>query len=292
MHYLAVLFCFLLSGCCHRPLSDSYRDFYSHLSCPHKVCDMCESEYFIIFLVEARHLDYTNNTSFFRTLAKHPSDGSKNGDVGHAWIYLEGNLNNERIVVEGGHSGELGIVQPKYVEGVIEGCEGGDDNPISYLWATQRDGFFQKGSGGHIPTFAVKIDLTEEQFREVLQYIERYPFSRYSVTQDQCSSFLVGIGGVIGICLEHEVTMAIQSEVWLGREKIVLWRDPCYSKITFSTPDILEKSLMELVREGRGEYALSWYLKRHRRSIGERFESSKNNVYQFFDRTGRLIELL
>lgn len=61
---------------------------------------------YIVFLVNARQLDYSSFRSVLRTIAKHPSDWSKNGDVGHAWIYLKGDE-----VIEGGHSGELGLDQ-------------------------------------------------------------------------------------------------------------------------------------------------------------------------------------
>ena len=87
----------------------------------------------------------------FAANSKHPSDGSKNGDVGHAWIYLQGNVNGESIVIEGGHSGELGICQPKYFDGIMNYVEYGyadsscgemcclrnEPNPVKYLWASQ-----------------------------------------------------------------------------------------------------------------------------------------------------------
>src|SRR4051812_46329911 len=75
--------------------------------------------FYLVFLVSAHHLDYSCSYRFCRTLAKHPRDGSKNGDVGHAWIYLYGKRGGEEIIVEGGHSGELGLLQPRYLDGVM-----------------------------------------------------------------------------------------------------------------------------------------------------------------------------
>ena len=57
--------------------------FFSFIAC-------AEEEYFVVFLVNARGLDYTDTLKFLKTVAKHPRDGSKNGDVGHAWVYLKG----------------------------------------------------------------------------------------------------------------------------------------------------------------------------------------------------------
>ena len=170
----SITICLLLLlpfSCSWRPLSHSYREQYSHLdeSIPKKSF-LSPSPYFLIVLVDARHLDYTDGRSLLRTLVKHPSDGSKNSDVGHAWIYLHGIVNDQNIGLEGGHSGELGIYQPRYFEGIMnyleygyanptsqqQSCPRHESNPVKYLWEIQQDGFFQKGSGGHCPTFCSK----------------------------------------------------------------------------------------------------------------------------------------
>lgn len=224
---------------------------------------MQESPYFLVILVEARHLDYTSPDSFFKTLAKHPSDGSKNGDVGHAWIYLQGILDEEVAFLEGGHSGELGNLQPRYVEGFLLKYERGEENPISYLWETQHDGFFQQGSGQHEPTFAAKVDLSKEQYNKILRFIEHYNFSEYAVTGNQCSSFAVQVAAFANLQLDCEVTMQVAQNIALAGQSICLWQDNAYAEITFSSPDILERSLMRAVAEDRAEYALSWYRERH-----------------------------
>jgi hypothetical protein len=54
--------------------------------------------------------------------------------------------------------------------------------------------------------------------------------------------------------------MHVDASIYYHGTKIRLWEDPCYSTLTFSTPDQLEKSLMEAVANGKGEYALDWYL--------------------------------
>lgn len=252
--------CLLFVSCSYYPNSAAYRSLYSHLDSSYTYCQpMQESPFFLVMLVEARHLDYSSPASFFKTLAKHPSDGSKNGDVGHAWIYLYGNSS----FIEGGHSGELGYLQPRYMEGVFQHYELGNSNPISYLWECQRDGFFQNGPGHHYPTFAAKVDLTKDQYFRILNFIQCYNYSEYAITGNQCTSFVAQVAAFAGLDLECEITLPVDCNLCLGGHRISLWEDPTFSEITFSSPDILERSLMKAVREGKAEYALPWYQKTH-----------------------------
>lgn len=271
-------FCLLLFIGCYRPCSPEYQEFYHHLNQQHQSLEsakMHESDYFVVLLVDARHLDYTDNRSFFNTVAKHPSDGSKNGDIGHAWIYLQGYRNGQKVQIELGHSGERGLLQAKYFDGIMNYLDYGyanptpeqrlcpryEPNPVKYLWTTQQDGFFQKGAGGHRPTFAAKVDLTSEQFDRIWTFVHReYPFRQYALTQHQCSSFVVHIAALAGLSLEAQVSMKIEPGLYYRGVWIRLWEDPKYSTLIFSSPDILEKSLMQAVYQDKAEYALNWYL--------------------------------
>ncbi|HEY4832538.1 MAG TPA: hypothetical protein VIH61_08280, partial [Waddliaceae bacterium] len=238
-----------------------------------KKSSISPSPYFLIILVDARHLDYSDGCCLLRTLVKHPNGGSKNSDVGHAWIYLQGIIDGNSVVLEGGHSGELGIYQPRYFEGIMNyfeygyanpislqrQCPGYEPDPVKYLWEVQKDGFFQKGSGGHCPTFAVKFHISESQFMNILRFIEAYDFSQFSLVGNQCCTFAAQIAELGGIALSHTITVPIQQKISMGRDCITLWNDSAYSAITLSSPDILEKSLIETVQAGNGEYALEWY---------------------------------
>lgn len=261
MSKIALFLLLFLSACAYCPNSVVYRELYDHLNISYAHCEpMQETPYFLVILVEARHLDYSCPRSFFKTLAKHPSDGSKNGDVGHAWIYIQG----ESACLEGGHSGELGRTQPRYVEGVFLNYEQEDENPISYLWECQRDGFFQWGGGKHSPTFAIKVDLTVDQFHRILKFIESYDYSEYAITGNQCCTFATQIAAFAGLDLDCEITLPVDQCLKVNAQEIILWKDPVYAEITFSTPDILERSMMKAVAEESAEYALSWYRQCHR----------------------------
>lgn len=234
-------------------------------SCCHskKICERIDSDRFLVILVDAPHLDYSDCRRLLKSVVKHPRNGCKNGDVGHAWIYLHG----EGLCLEGGHSGELGVVQPKYFDGVMDRIDRGDPNPAKYLWAIQRDGFFQHGTGGHRATYAVKVDITTEQCREILKFIESYPFPEYAIAGNQCSTFVAQVAALAGLELECEVTIPIDQQIRIGKCTYTLWTDPKYSSLTISSPDILEKSLQQAVEEGKVEYFPVRYVPRPKKGL-------------------------
>lgn len=261
-------FLFILLCSC-TPRSAEYRQFYSHLHEKHFETSQSESDYFLIISVDARHLDYTEGWKFFHSVAKHPSDCSKNGDVGHAWITLRGIKNGKIFSIEGGHSGEKEHCPPRYFDGLMNYHDFGyadpteeqmehpryEPNPVKYLWTMRKDGFFQKGSGGHSPTFAVKIDLTPEQFEQIYRFIQprNYSYQNYALRGPQCTSFVTEVAKIAGLSLESHVTMKIPQTVFFRGCCIRLWEDPFYSTFTFPTPDVLEKSLMEAVEKGQAK---------------------------------------
>ncbi len=262
-----LLLAIVFTSCSWAPRNQVYRNYYDHLKESPQVCQFSKSDYFVILLVSARHLDYFNSQSFLMTLAKHPSDGSLNGDVGHAWVYLQG----KGEFLEGGHSGELGLAEPKYFDGVMDLVESGDPNPICYMGRTLSDGFFQPGCGGHRPTYAVKLDLTKEAYEEIKDFIKNYDYSRYSLSCRQCVSFVDEIASRAGLNLETEVKMRVDQFVSLGKYRIRMWTNPEYRDLTFLSPDVLEKSLMKAVQEGKCASALNWYLEN--RGCSRRYEN-------------------
>lgn len=259
----------LLVGCC-TPRSAAYQEYYAHIDLSLSSKPLTRAPFFIVFLVDAPHLDYTDNKSFLRTMAKHPSNCSKEGDVGHAWIYLHGTLDGNCHVLEGGHSGERGFCQPRYFEGIMQQMDEGCQNPISYLWESQNDGFFQIGNGGHRPTFAAKVNLTEDQYTKICRFIKHYSFHEYALTGNQCASFVAQIGALINFPIECHQTVMIDSDVCIGGDDLHLWNDPIYSSITIATPDVIEKSLILAVYEGRAENALYWYINKNKHSFKRR----------------------
>lgn len=274
---------------------------------PQFILSIHETECFLVILVNARQLDYSSGHNLFKTMAKHPSDGSKNGDVGHAWIYLQGDMNGSAFYVEGGHSGELGIVRPKYFEGVMNYHDYGysdptdeemknpryEPNPIKYLWASPKDGFFQEGSGGHTPTYAIKIDIDKAKFNEILRFINpvNYDYKDYAITRNQCSSFVTQVSALAGLNLADKVTIHINSKVRIFGKDYHLWTDSQYSTITFSSPDILQESMKDAVKKGIAEEATHWYKKKNPKSARQYIEEWQESIVKFPERCSRALLL-
>lgn len=207
---------------------------------------------YVVLLVDAQHLDYSNAENLFYSI--HANSGCT---VGHAWFLLSG----REGILEGGHSGELGITEPRYLESLFLYKD--EPNPVRHLFKSLNDGYFERGAGIHKPTYAIRIELTEWQYRKIRELVDpaTYPYSRYSLTDNQCATLVAKIAILAGVPLQHEVTIPIEQTVVLNDEEITLWRDPIYSSITVSTPDILERSMRAAVREGRGRECLQWYKK-------------------------------
>jgi hypothetical protein len=271
-----IIIIFLFTSCAHSPRTESWKEHYEYLrDAPVPDKDITESDYYVVFLVSAHHLDYWDNIELVYSLARY---SKRKGEIGHSWVYLKGIKDGLPYVMEGGQSGQLGKTQPRFFEGVNNYIKFGysdpsssqkrnpshEPNPIKYLWEDLNDGFFQEGNGGHIPTYAAKIDLTREQFERILDYMdpETYPYGTFSLVGNQCSSFVAEIASMAGLPIEDKVTVKIEPLVIMGEKEYRLWTDPAYSEIVFSTPDMIERSLMEAVAEGRAEYALGWYLER------------------------------
>lgn len=250
---------------------------------------MHETDCFVIFLVEARHLDYTNCRSFLKTVAKHPSDGSKNSDVGHAWIYLQKREGDCVYILEGGQTGDTGRTGPRYFEGLIELSEQGDPNPVRYLTRPHHDGFFEWGSGKHAPTYAAKVDLNDEEYEAILKLIESYDFKHYSLVQNSCCSFVEHVACIKGLLLNSSSTMVIPPSLC---NEIPLWTDSRYSSLTFDTPDQLEKSLMELVESGVAEDALYWYRTHRYRCFSCWLKKVQEDLFKLPQRTARALLFL
>ena len=260
-------------------------------------------EFFLVILVNARHLDYQNVKRLFSTIAKHPSDASKNGDVGHCWIYLQGCVDGKQVIVEGGHSGELGLERPKYFDGVMnlweygylapseeqKACPRYEPNPVKYLWTSTNDGFFQQGAGHHHPTYAVEVELTQQQYVEILHFIENYDFKEYSIRNHQCCTFATQVAQIAGLSIEDKIEVELEPVVQVCGVDVRLWSAPCYSKLIFSSPDIVERSMKKAVAEGKAKNALQWYYKKRPYRLEHKLCEWKTSIERLPERWQRAV---
>lgn len=224
----------------------------SKYAIPQQTFTKLETDYCLVILVDARHLDYTTVHTFLRSLQKQSNPYHNPGRFGHAWIRL---ISPDRVI-EGGHSGERGLDTPQYFEGIMDLVDAHDPNPVRYLWATQPDGYFEEGSGGHTPTYAAAIAITPEQYRQIRELLSHQNYSDYTITDGQCASFAAKAASVAGLQLDYEATIAIPPTIYFGGRTMLLWTDPAYSSITFGTPDVLETSLRCAVDAGLAQPAI------------------------------------
>jgi hypothetical protein len=250
---------FFVSSCSHY-LNENHLQTYQYLD-NIKETKPTTSPYEIIFLVDAPHLDYSNTQLTLKSLAKHPSNGYDER-FGHAWICLK---RENKIFFEGGHTGAFGEIRPSYFEGIWDGIENNSLNAISYLWKNLNDGRLQHGNGGHNPTYAVKLPISEQQFFSIFNFIKNshYQFSSYSLTGNQCCQFVMQCAALIEIELPSYKTLEIESHISFNNKKVQLWENTAYSSITIALPDILEKQLVELTNKKKGETVTNWYLKKY-----------------------------
>lgn len=181
------------------------------------------------FCVEAHGHDYSSTVSFVRSM-------SRTGNFGHAWIRLQ----SPQSVWIGGHSGER---ESTYFEGVMELIDTKDPNPIRYLWGSLQDGYCEMGSGGHKPTSSLTVMITEEKYYEIVDYIKKYPFDVYSLSDHQCCSFVIGVAQLVGLELNADTVLEIDSAIIFKGERLPLWNDPAYNRFEFCSPEALEISI-------------------------------------------------
>jgi hypothetical protein len=245
----------LLSGCSPR-MNDSYVREYQYLRDIREASATSkkfknESEYVLVVLVEARHLDYSSPDNFFNSM-RYGLFLPQEPTIGHAWIILSGKIDGKPWSFEGGHTGEFGLTAPRYFDEVIRrSLEEDDPNPAAYLFKKMPDRYLQDGSGNHSPTYAAAFPLTEEGFLRVFNLLKKYDFSEWSLQQHQCVHFVLACLATVGVDLSCERTLLLPQQFeWNGR-KIRLWNDPAYSCLRFPTPDDLERKLFEKVSQSK-----------------------------------------
>ena len=259
------VFLLLLTACSSR-MSDSHVARYQYLGGvqatnkqgPH-FCG--RSEYYLVVLVDARHLDYTTPSKYFNTLSQGlflPQDPN----TGHTWIVLAGKQEGKDWVFEGGHTGEFGLYAPRYFDEVVRlAWEEDDPNPASYLFTALPDGCLQYGSGGHDPTFAVAFPLTEDGYKRAHRLLTEggYDFSRWGIRGPNCIRFSLACLASIGIEVSCQETLELPRSFKYKGKEVRLWSDPAFSRLSVETPELLEKRLWELVQDVKGSVALKWY---------------------------------
>ena len=263
-----VLFLTMMFSSCTPRLRDEYIQRYHYLGAVHastRVRSQFDgrSDYFLVLLVDARHLDYSSPSNYFSTLGQ-GLFFSQDPNTGHAWIVLSGTEDGKEWVFEGGHTGEFGLYAPRYFDEVVRlSYEEHHPNPAHYLFTPLPDGSIQYGSGGHRPTFAAALPLTEEGYHRIRRLLlkDGYDFSQWGIRGPNCIRFVLSCLAAADIELDCQETLVMPQSFLYRGEEIRLWSDPTFSTITVETPELLEKRLWQLTEEGRALVAMQWYKK-------------------------------
>jgi hypothetical protein len=220
-----------------------------------------QGEYFLVVLVDARHADYSSSRAYLSTLTS-SMIRERSPDPGHAWIVLAGIKDGEPWIFEGGHSVDCNLLTKNYIKNILGlSSHGKEKNPARYLFQRTKNGLFEYGRGDNIPTFAAAIPLTKEGFDRILKLFEEdgYDFSKWGIEGPNCVQFALSCLASVGIEFDCEDALPVPPALSFFGNEFRLWSDPSHATLTIKTPDLLEKRLWELVKQGSAICATQWY---------------------------------
>lgn len=166
----------------------------------------------------------------------------KGTETGHSWVILESP--RKRI--------ECGLTQSSqnWFDGVRKLQKEGNPDPISYLWRDLPDGKRHGHLTGFHPSFAAAVNLTEEQYAAIARFIAGFEFRTFNLMKHECTNFTVETARLVGLELDYQLEIDIPPTAHLFGKDYRVWTDPQYSKLEIATPDVLERSLRELAKQG------------------------------------------
>jgi len=256
-----ILLAGVVAGCAHRLLAPLQPDGWSArpvvIACrfapdadldPATGTCVGDEGYNLYILTEPAYWDFGEASLLLYSIWLRPSE--------HSWVILESPRNR----LESGHTGNFGRQKPRYHEGVIQRVRAGDPNPIAYLWHTMSDGQFQIGKPNRPPTFVWRMPITQRRHQLIHEYMMQRKYEQFDLRTDNCVDMVVEIAALAGINLMHRIRLTLPPEVELFGRTMLIWTDPQYRILEFSTPEVLEVDLRQLARIGIGSDATEWYL--------------------------------
>ena len=204
--------------------------------------------YYLYILNDAPNWDYSSTRSFVFSFEMNPG--------GHSWIILEGPHHR----IEYGHNGNFGIEKQRYQEGVRQRLQDNHPNPFSYLWEVMADGRLEIGRPDRAPTFAWRMPITKRRYQLIHEYVMQREYNQFGVRANNCVDMVTDSAALAGINLIHRLRLTIPPETEILGSKLRCWTDPQYGILEFSTPDVLQMDLRQLVQFGIGSDVTEWYL--------------------------------
>lgn len=204
--------------------------------------------YYLHVLTSANDWDFRDSQSFIVSFIKHPA--------GHTWLILE----SPEQRLEFGHSGNYGVTQPRYHEGVIQRLRDADPNPIAYLWRTMPDGQFEVGNPGHEPTFVWRMPITRHAYQRINEYIMSRKYDQFSLSTYNCGELVTEAAALAGINLTSVIRLTFPPRGQVQGHNLLVWTDPQYRVFEIRSMDVLEADLRHLARLSIGSDATAEYL--------------------------------
>ena len=204
--------------------------------------------YYLYILNEAADWDYSDAATLVFSIWQRP--------WAHSWLILE----SPRDRLEFGHTGDLGITNPRFHDGVYQKIQAGDPNPIAYLWRTMSDGQLQIGKPNRPPTLVWRMPITQRRYQLIHEYLMQRKYDQFGVRSNNCTDLVAEAAALAGINLIHRIHLTLPPETKvLGRLRRI-WTDSRYRILEYSTPEVLDADLRQLARLGIGSDVTEWYL--------------------------------
>jgi len=204
--------------------------------------------YYLYILTESANWDFGNPKSLLLSIWRRP--------WAHAWLILESPGHR----LECGHTGDFGLVKPRYHEGVMQGMRNGNPNPIAYLWQTMSDGEFQTGKPPRPPTFVWRMPITQCRYQLIHDYVMSRKYDQFGVRTENCGDLVAETAVLAGINLTNRIRFTMPPDLKILGWRPRVWTDPQYRTLELSTPEVLEVDLRQLAQMGIGSDVTGWYL--------------------------------
>ena len=221
---------------------------------------MGDEGYSLYILNEAANWDYSTTKSLLLSIWKRP--------WGHSWLILE----SPEDRLECGHAGDFGVAKPRFHEGVFQRIRDGHPDPIAYLWQTMSDGELEIGKPNRPPSFVWRMPITQRRYQLIYEYLMQRSYEQFGIRSHNCTDMVIETVALAGINLISRIRLTLPQEKKFWGRTVRAWTDPQYRLLEYSTSDVLEVDLRQLVQFGIGTDATKWYrsLSKREKAAGSR----------------------
>jgi hypothetical protein len=123
-----------------------------------------------------------------------------------------------------------------------------------------HDGRLEIGRPNHTPTFVWRMPITKRSYQLIQEYIMQRKYEQFSLRDDNCVDMVTDAAALAGINLIHRIRLTLPQETTILGKTLHAWTDPKYRILEFSTPELLQMDLRQLVEFGIGGDVTEWYL--------------------------------